>query len=160
MTKGTLLHDVGKVRIDANLLRKPAALTADEPLEMRSHPELGYQMLTDDGERDSVVLSTVLDHHERLDRSGYPRGLLVTDISVPVRIVSLCDVYAAMTEPRPYGTPLPWQEALVLMTRKRSRLDLSLMSHFTELLVQHCLTDRTSGAERIVDDRRIDCMRS
>jgi HD-GYP domain-containing protein (c-di-GMP phosphodiesterase class II) len=83
-------------------------------------------MLTEDGERDCVVLATVRDHNERLDGSGYPRGLLAADISVPVRIVTLCDVYAAMTEPRPYGTPLQLQEALTLMARKRLRLILVL----------------------------------
>jgi HD-GYP domain-containing protein (c-di-GMP phosphodiesterase class II) len=134
LVKSALLHDVGKVRLSRELLSKPAALTPSETLEMQSHPELGYLLLTEEGGYEPEVLAVVQQHHERLNGSGYPRGLLGTDISEPVRIVMLCDIYAAMTEERPYAKSYTSREALQLMTMKKTRLDLRLMRHFASMV--------------------------
>ena len=134
LLKAALLHDIGKTAILRELLRKPAALTEAEMLEMRLHPESGYLLLAAEGGHDAETLAVVHRHHERLDGSGYPDGLLAADISDPVRIVTLCDIYAAMTEPRPYGEPLQCHKALALMAMMRTRIDLRLMKQFAAMV--------------------------
>jgi putative nucleotidyltransferase with HDIG domain len=130
LTEAALLHDIGKSEIPLKLLLKPAALTQRETIEMHSHAKAGYLLLMAEGGYSSLTLGVVRDHHERLDGTGYPNGLLAADISDPVRIVTLCDIYAAMTEPRVYGVPLQGKEALLLMAMKRTRIDLRLMKPF------------------------------
>jgi putative nucleotidyltransferase with HDIG domain len=130
LTEAALLHDIGKTEISLNLLLKPTALTQSETTEMHSHAKAGYLLLMAEGGYSNLTLGVVRDHHERLDGTGYPKGLLAPDISDPVRIVTLCDVYAAMTEPRVYSVPLKCKEALSIMAMKRTRLDLRLLKLF------------------------------
>jgi putative nucleotidyltransferase with HDIG domain len=136
LKNAALLHDIGKTRISSELLRKPTVLTPAESLEMRSHPVIGHNLLSAEGSHNVVTLIAVRDHHERLDGSGYPAGLQAAEISESVRIVTLCDVFAAMTEPRPYGIPFPWSDALNLMAAKRTRLDIGLLEHFAKMTIE------------------------
>ena len=133
---GALFHDIGKLKIDAALLRKPSPLTPIEIKKMHEHPDLGRNMLAGEGVRDEIILAIVGKHHERLDGSGYPAGLHRSAICEPVRIVTLCDVFAAMTEPRPYAITLPSFEALSLMAAKRTRLDLPLLDQFASMIAR------------------------
>lgn len=133
LERAALLHDVGKTQVPRELLRKPTALTWLEKLEIEPHPEIGYFLLRGDPQYDEETLAVVRHHHERLDGSGYPAGLLATGISEPVRIVTICDIYAAMTEPRPYGAPLSSQDAIAVMEKKTTRLDQFLMKHFAAM---------------------------
>jgi len=134
LVRAALLHDIGKVKIPAEILRKPSPLTTQEFSTVKSHAQLGYEMLDQAGETDKTLLTVTRDHHERLDGSGYPRGLIAGEISVPVRVVTLCDVFAAMTEPRPYAEVMQWDEALERMAAKRARLDLELLSAFATMV--------------------------
>lgn len=134
LTRAGLLHDIGKLRVSASLLQKPSRLTADEIDTMQEHAHLGYALLLEAGETDEVVLRVIRDHHERLDGTGYPRKLTAPDISFEVRMVTLCDVYAAITEPRPYTTAMSWQQALERMKQKRTRLDVDLLSAFALMI--------------------------
>ncbi len=134
LTLAGLLHDVGKLQIHADLLRKPAALSADEDRIMKLHPVLGFSMLRAEDVCDDVILAVVHDHHERLDGSGYPSGLDAGAISDPVRIVMLCDIFAAMTEPRPYTNALDWQTALAILATKEGRIDTKLLRHFAAMI--------------------------
>jgi putative nucleotidyltransferase with HDIG domain len=135
LRQAALLHDIGKMQIRRDLLRKPEALTLAETLEMRSHPELGYLLLRAEGGYDTEVLSVIRHHHERLVGSGYPNGLLAADISDSVRIVTLCDIFAAMTKARPYGKPLQCQDALLLMATKSAWIDLGLLRPFEAMIM-------------------------
>ena len=128
------LHDIGKIKVPAAILKKPSPLTPEETKIVQAHAHLGYEMLLEDGETDELLLTTTRDHHERLDGSGYPRKLTAPDISVAVRIVTLCDVFAAMTEPRPYVVSMKWDEALATMAKKRTRLDLDLLGGFATMM--------------------------
>ncbi|MEZ2346489.1 HD-GYP domain-containing protein [Terriglobus sp. RCC_193] len=129
-----LLHDIGKIEIPLPILNKPSLLTPSEIEMMQSHPRLGYEMLRKDGETNRTVLAVVRDHHERLDGSGYPRSLRATEIPVSVRLVTICDVFAAMTEVRPYAEPMRRDDALERMAGKRTRLDMELVSAFTAMV--------------------------
>lgn len=132
--RAALLHDVGKLRIDASLLQKPAMLNQREWAIMRTHPALGHSILANEGINESVVLDVVQNHHERLDGTGYPAGLSESQVSDAVRVITLCDVFAAMTETRGYGTPYTWHAALDRMAEKRIRLDTVLLMHFAAMI--------------------------
>ena len=91
-------------------------------------------MLTEEGWHHADTLAVVSEHHERLDGSGYPKGLLAARISEPVRVVTLCDVYAAMTEQRPYAISLNCQDALATMKLNKNGLDTGLVAKFAAMI--------------------------
>jgi putative nucleotidyltransferase with HDIG domain len=95
-----LLHDVGKSHISDAVISKPDALTAEEWMVIRYHPELGAALLDDAGLED--VREWILCHHERPDGAGYPRGLRGDEIPLAARILAVADAYEAMTNDRPY----------------------------------------------------------
>ena len=101
-----LLHDVGKIGIDDNVLRKAGRLTEPEFEHIKMHPEMGYKILADIKQL-ADVLPAVLHHHERWDGQGYPKGLAGPDIPQMARIMSVADAYDAMTSDRPYRAGMP-----------------------------------------------------
>ncbi len=101
-----LLHDVGKIGIDDNVLRKTGRLTDLEFEHIKRHPELGHKILADLKQL-SEVLPAVLHHHERWDGGGYPRGLSGENIPKIARIMAVADSYDAMTSDRPYRSGMP-----------------------------------------------------
>jgi putative nucleotidyltransferase with HDIG domain len=96
-----LLHDVGKIGIKDEVLRKPGKLTPEEFEHIKSHTEIGYKILADIKEL-AEVLPVVLHHHEQWDGGGYPRGLAGTTIPFLARIVAVADAFDAMGSDRPY----------------------------------------------------------
>jgi putative nucleotidyltransferase with HDIG domain len=107
---GAVLHDIGKVRVPEAILNKPGLLTEEEWEVMRTHPEVGEQILRPIQSLQST-LPIVRHHHERWDGSGYPDGLAGGAIPLGARIVAVCDAYRAMTENRPYRSALPEAQA-------------------------------------------------
>jgi HD-GYP domain-containing protein (c-di-GMP phosphodiesterase class II) len=99
---------------------------------MRLHPEIGYTALATEGGHDKHMLEVVRHHHERLNGSGYPDGLDGAELSDAVRMVTICDIYAAMTETRPYRVPLSPQDALSLMKSMGEQIDQKLVDAFTK----------------------------
>jgi HD-GYP domain-containing protein (c-di-GMP phosphodiesterase class II) len=112
---GFFLHDVGKVEIDPSIITKPGRLTAEEMKEMRRHPSLGYKLLHESRQLTEESKIIVLQHHERVDGTGYPKGLRGPEIHIYGRICSIADVYDALTSDRPYRQKLPPFEALKIM---------------------------------------------
>ena len=101
-----LLHDVGKIGIDDNVLRKAGRLTDVEFEHIKRHPELGHKILADLKQL-AEVLPAVLHHHERWDGAGYPHGLAGSNIPKIARIMAVADSYDAMTSNRPYRSGMP-----------------------------------------------------
>jgi HD-GYP domain-containing protein (c-di-GMP phosphodiesterase class II) len=101
-----LLHDVGKIGIDDNVLRKPGALTDAEFEHIKTHPQLGYKILNGVKQLDKV-LPVVLHHHEAWDGSGYPAGLVGEECPRLARIVAVADSIDAMSSDRPYRKGIP-----------------------------------------------------
>jgi len=112
---GFFLHDLGKVKINQEIINKPAKLTEEEMREIRRHPADGYKILLETRQLTTESRLIVLQHHERYDGSGYPRGLRKDEIHIYARLCSLADVYDALTSDRPYKKRLEPFEALKLM---------------------------------------------
>ena len=112
--RGAMLHDIGKMGVPDEILRKKGPLTDGEWVQMRRHPELAVGFLNG-----IAYLRESLDipwcHHERWDGTGYPRGLAGTDIPFAARIFSVIDVYDAVTSERPYRQPLDHAAAMELV---------------------------------------------
>jgi putative nucleotidyltransferase with HDIG domain len=101
-----LLHDIGKIGIDDQVLRKPGALTEEELEHIKTHPELGYKILNGVKQLDKV-LPIVLHHHEAWDGAGYPAGLKAEECPMLARIVAVADSIDAMSSDRPYRKGIP-----------------------------------------------------
>jgi HD-GYP domain-containing protein (c-di-GMP phosphodiesterase class II) len=104
------LHDLGKLAIPEELLRKPGPLNEAERLVLERHPQIGYRMLDSLGIE--PVASWVLHHHERWDGRGYPDGLGGDDIPLGSRILFVADAYDAMTSDRVYRRKLSHEDAI------------------------------------------------
>ena len=104
-------HDIGKIEVPEEILNKPGVLNESELAIVRRHPELGYQLLKDI-KPESIAAEVVLQHHERLDGSGYPFGLRVKDINPVTRIISVADVIETMVSPQVYRPALSMDVAL------------------------------------------------
>ncbi|MFM9834573.1 MAG: HD-GYP domain-containing protein [Methylophilaceae bacterium] len=97
-----LLHDVGKATIPVEVLNKPGALTSEEFILIKLHPERGHELLLKGQVKDEVALDVCLHHHEKIDGSGYPHKLSGNQISLFAKMGAVCDVYDAITSNRPY----------------------------------------------------------
>jgi len=104
-----LLHDIGKIGIDDNVLRKPGKLTKQEYEHIKTHPELGYRILRGVKQLDKV-LPVVLHHHEAWDGNGYPAGLASEDCPRLARICAVADSIDAMGSDRPYRKGMPGEK--------------------------------------------------
>jgi len=131
------LHDVGKMSIDAAILRKQGPLDEDERVEMMRHPEYGYQILAA-SDRLAMAAEIALNHHERWDGGGYPAGLSRSEIPISARIVALADIYDALRSKRPYKPAFSHDRAqqVILEGDERfdpaSHLDPKLLAIFAE----------------------------
>jgi response regulator RpfG family c-di-GMP phosphodiesterase len=114
--RGALLHDIGKIGITDAVLLKPGRLTAEEWVVMRTHPQIGYDILKAIPFLGSPA-DIVLSHQERFDGSGYPRGLAGEAVPLGARIFAIADTYDAMTSDRPYRKRQPAEAARAEMAR-------------------------------------------
>lgn len=116
MSLFAMLHDIGKVGINDAILQKPAPLTADEWLEMRKHPEIGFRIAQNNVDL-APISEYILSHHERWDGKGYPRGLSGEEIPILSRILAVADAYDAMTNERVYRKATGREEAAAEILR-------------------------------------------
>ena len=109
---GFLLHDVGKIGIPDGILLKPGRLTDPERRRMQQHAELGEQLLGRLPLLNQEGARVIRSHHERWDGTGYPDGLSQDSIPLAARIFAVVDALDAMTDERPYRSPVGWEEAV------------------------------------------------
>lgn len=128
MTRGALLHDIGKMAIPDGILLKPGQLTEEERKLIQKHPVYAYEMLSP---IDFLVpaLDIPYCHHERWDGTGYPRGLKENEIPFAARIFPVIDVWDALTSDRPYRKAMPHNEV-------RSLIQADSGKHFDPLVVE------------------------
>ncbi len=125
------IHNLGKIHVPAEILSKPVKLTRAEMEIMRSHPQISYEILKTI-EFPWPIADIVLQHHERMDGSGYPNGFSGNDILLEARVLAVADVVEAMSSHRPYRPALGEQLALMELSRGRGRL-------FDEYVIDSCL---------------------
>jgi diguanylate cyclase (GGDEF)-like protein len=127
------LHDLGKLAIPEEILRKPGALNESERLVLQRHPQIGYRMLESLGVE--PIADWVLHHHERWDGSGYPDRLRGEEIPIGARVIFVADAYDAMTSERVYRKPLSERAALEELERcAGSQFDPAIVEAFSEEL--------------------------
>ena len=132
--RGATLHDIGKMGVPDEILRKEGPLTDAEWVLMRQHPDLAVQFLSGVNYlRDALDIPWC--HHEKWDGSGYPRGLAGTDIPIAARLFAVIDVYDAVTSDRPYRRALPHGDVMALIhDGKGSHFDPDVVDAFDRLM--------------------------
>jgi putative two-component system response regulator len=131
----SLLHDIGKLGIPDRILSKPARLSDDERREMQAHTTLGHKLLSGSSSELVELAATIaLTHHERVDGRGYPHNLRADEIPLEGRIAAVCDVFDALTSPRPYRVrPFGFDEAIGIMRAERGgAFDPELLDPFLD----------------------------
>jgi putative nucleotidyltransferase with HDIG domain len=136
LVRAALVHDVGKARIPRALLLKRGTLDADEAAVMRTHTVLGYEILRASRHADPAMLDAVRHHHEMLDGSGYPDGISGDAISDVVRFLTVCDIYAALTERRSYKPALPSDEAMTILQGMQGRIEPRFVQAFGQAVAR------------------------
>jgi putative nucleotidyltransferase with HDIG domain len=124
-----MLHDIGKARIPIPILEKPGPLSQDEIAVMRHHPQHGIDALRG-VDVASEMLDMVVHHHEYLDGSGYPHGLVASEIADLVRIMTIADIFGALIERRSYKAPLSGEAAYQILLKMGPKLDKDLVREF------------------------------
>jgi HD-GYP domain-containing protein (c-di-GMP phosphodiesterase class II) len=130
------LHDVGKLAIPEELLRKPSPLEAEEWAFVRRHPLIGERII---GAAPALAPAAKLVHatHEHFDGRGYPDGLAGDQIPLGARIIAVCDAFTAMTSPRPHAPQLTLSEAIVELRRcAGTQFDPTVVDAFSELVAE------------------------
>ncbi len=138
LRRAALLHDVGKLSISNSILDKPTKLTDEEFVTVKTHPGLSSQILSRVAAFSEIAVLAG-EHHEKLDGSGYPNRLEAKQLSVESRILAVADIYAALSEHRPYRESLPAAKIRSIMDRDiPAKLDpevysalCSVMDHLT-----------------------------
>ncbi len=150
---GALLHDVGKLRISQEILYKPGKLSELEFAEIRRHTELGFDMLRKESTIPLLSAHCALQHHERLDGSGYPRGLSGDQIHDFGKLIGLVDVYDAMTSHRVYRPAmLPHQAMETLFAGSGTLFNQQFIEIFRDKIATYPigLTVRLNSGESAV----------
>jgi putative nucleotidyltransferase with HDIG domain len=131
LTTGALFHDIGKVRVDQEILHKQQLLTSEEKSELQKHTQYGFDILRTHQEFNLSSAHVSFQHHEWYNGTGYPRGLNGENISELTRIVSITDTYDKLTGGTPYSRRYPVQEAIeYLMAGCDSQFDAGLVKVF------------------------------
>ncbi len=133
---GAILHDIGKLDIDEAILSKPGSLTDLEFDIIKTHTLIGYDMIRGNEEFSCVSRNIILYHHERLDGSGYPYGLMNVAISMQVRIVSMADVFDAMVSDRSYRKGMTIHQAMSIIKKEAGiKLDHEIFSILKDVII-------------------------
>lgn len=134
LAQGLLLHDIGKIVLNQAILYKSSALTRDEFEHIKLHTKMGYDILKKDRLLTEVSRRIALEHHERLDGSGYS-GTFGDELSTIIRIASIVDVFEALTVTRCYRKGFtPSKAADILIKEAASKLDADIMAHFFQCI--------------------------
>lgn len=130
------MHDVGKIGIPDSILLKPGKLDADEWRIMKTHTNIGFEILSDsDSDLLLMAQNIAIGHHEKWDGSGYPKGLKGEEIPIEARIAAVADVFDALTSERPYKKAWPVEDAIALLKdQKGKHFQAELIDIFLEKL--------------------------
>jgi len=135
---GGILHDIGKIGVPGQILNKPAQLTSKEWDVMKKHVHTGYKICLPLQKSLGPALEIIRHHHERLDGSGYPDGLNGEQLSLPVRIMAVVDMFDALTTKRSYRKAISQAESLAIVEQdaREGRLDMEVVNQLKYFLVK------------------------
>lgn len=156
LSLGSLVHDIGKTKIDINIINKNGKLSDEEYKEMRKHPEYGCDILNEEGEAiPSAVKQIVLQHHENHDGTGYPRKLKDFHIYKLARLVHIADCYEALCAKRPYKDALP--RAMVrefMITKAENMFDPIMLRKFLSIIPMYLIGEEIeyNGVRGVIID--------
>ena len=138
-----LLHDIGKIAIDYSIIEKEGSLSDKEYKEIKKHPEMGYRILNSSMEYQDIA-KIVLYHHEKIDGSGYPKGIKGNEIPIESKIISIVDAYDAMTSSRPYRPKGMSSEkaAQIIKENLGTQFDFEIGSFFIEEVIPEINNDK------------------
>ena len=130
-----ILHDLGKSKIDYEIINKNGKLTDEEFAQMKNHPALGHEIALKLNISDERVLTGIRHHHEKIEGGGYPDNLSGDQISQFARIIGVCDVFDALSTKRSYKDPMSSFASLLLMKQQmHGHLDMSMVDAFIRML--------------------------
>ncbi len=130
---GALMHDLGKTLVPSDLLKKPGPLSPAEYEQVQEHASAGFEILRRQGEIGLLSAHIAFQHHERMDGSGYPRGLAGSEIHLYGRIVAVADVYDALVSDRAYRPRfLPHRAAELLLEQNGQFFDAEIVHRFLQ----------------------------
>lgn len=151
---GAMLHDVGKIFLPEDVLKKTGQLTKDEFEIIKSHPELGFEFLRSSSDLPLLVAHCAYQHHERINGSGYPRGIASDEIHKFGKILGVADVFDAVTSQRVYRDAMLPQEGLdILYAGSGSLFDPDMVRLFRDTIAVYpngVTVDLSNGARAIV----------
>jgi putative nucleotidyltransferase with HDIG domain len=130
-----LLHDVGKTKIPNEILNKPGRLDDEEFAIMRQHSVYGYELLKDRPNLTPSIALGVLQHHEKINGSGYPMRMTADKICPYAKILSVADIYDALVTERPYKAAFSQREAIEMIMSMTLELDMPSMKSFLESMI-------------------------
>lgn len=132
---GALLHDVGKSRIDKAILNKRGRLTPEEFEEIKEHPELGFKLVQDGSPLPAAGANIILNHHEKCDGSGYPRGLNGDELDIYSKITCMVDIFDALTTNRCYkGASSGFSALEIMQNEMRDQVNQDLLKELIVLI--------------------------
>ncbi len=132
-----LMHDIGKMRVPNEIVNKPDKLTSEEFTIMKKHSQFGYDMIKDNPDIPKNVALGVLEHHEKLDGSGYPNGLKNDEIGFYAKILTVADIYDALVTDRVYRKGYSPREAMDILMSMTGQLDIGVLNSFFATMVMY-----------------------
>lgn len=139
---GAIMHDIGKVGIPDDILKKPGFLTSEEFEEMKAHPMIGSSIIASIPNA-SELLAPIKYHHEKWDGTGYPEGLSKNEIPVSARVVAVADAFDAMTSGRSYSGYMSGHEAVTSLVEKTDLFDPDVLQALCQAFENGLLSLRT-----------------
>jgi len=137
LAMGALLHDLGQAKLPQGIFSKPSKVTNNELVAIKKHVAQGLGLVKGEKGITPLMLDMIVNHHERLDGSGYPRAIQGDKISRPARIMAIVDVYDAMTADRPHQDGDEPINALRYLLANKQMFDAELVQHFIKCLGVH-----------------------
>jgi len=135
---GALMHDIGKTTIDGKILNKPAKLEADEFEILKEHSQKGYEILKKKYTKSYLPANVALQHHERIEGSGYPKGLTGDKIHRYAKIVAVADVFDAMTSDRVYRSAQPpYLGIREMIQNMNTKYDAEVVEYFSRIIAPY-----------------------
>lgn len=133
-----LVHDIGKLKVNPQVLNKPGKLTDEEFMEMKKHPAYSHKMLCEMGYTDQKMLKAVTLHHEKIDGTGYPLGITGDKLPIHAKVLAIADIFDAMTSNRVYKERVsPFKVLEMFQNQTFGKLDYSIIMTFIKKFTEY-----------------------